>query len=242
MNIPANLTREEFERLANREPRFDGDFIYRLVQKFINWDDLKKAYPKFEFDYETVRLFRSFDDAVTYLQSKKKLDVYCSWITQIPAGAREFEHTAEWLYDKDGNLLDYSVQKSHGDHNDLEFCFFGRPAHRQRFKEGDIVEVISGNEVRLALLCHPVPDVEWCWDYYKRALSNDRYYGLDYTDEAVYILDGPSHRCHSHPSPLQLMKPRFRIPSNIEADMKTWKERADKEEEEYLRNHKTTQL
>ena len=242
MNIPTNLTREDFERLANREPRFDGDFTYRLVQKFVDLDELKEPYPKFEFDYETVRLFTSFEDAVSYLQANKDADVYCSWITQIPSGAREYEHTAEWFYDKDGNLLDYSAQKSRGDHDDIEYCFFGRPAHRQRFREGDIVEVISRDEVSLALLCHTVPDVEWCWKYYKRVMSNDRYYGLDDTDEAVYILDGPSHGCHSHPSPLQLMKPRFPIPPEIEAEMKTWKERADKEEEEYLRNRKTMQL
>ena len=33
----------------------------------------------------------------------------------------------------------------------------------------------------------------------------------------------------------QKFKPRFRIPSNIEAEMRTWKEHADQEEEENLR-------
>ena len=239
MNIPDNLTREEFEQLANREPRFDGDFIYRLTQMFVHLNTLKNPYPKFELDYDVVRLFNSFEEAVSFIQTNKDEELYCSWITQEPVGARDYERTAEWFYDKDGNLLDWSCQKTHGDHDDIDFCFFGRPAHRQRFKVGDIVEVVSGKEVSLAVLCGNVTDVNRCWDYYQRILRNRDlpYYGLDYTDESTCAIDGPSYTYHSHPSPLCLMKPRFPIPPDIEAEMKTWKKRADKETEEEMENY-----
>lgn len=231
MNIPENLTREDFEQLANRKPNLEGNYIYRLTRLFVDVESLKTPYPKFETDYEEVRLFTSFDDAFKYLQENKNEDVYCSWITQIPEGAIEYERTAEWFFDKDGNLLDWSCQKTHGDHDDIDFCFFGRPAHRQRFKEGDIVEVVSGKEISLAVLCGNVADVDWCWDYYQRIKANRDlpYYGLDYTDESTCVIDGPSYSYHSHPSPLYLMKPRFPIPSDLEAEMRTWKERAEKE-------------
>lgn len=234
MNIPDNLTFEDFERLADRKPNLDGDFIYRLTQLFLDPDKLKHPYPKFELGYESVRLFNSFDDALSFLKENKDDELYCSWIAQLPNGSMDYERTAEWFYDKDGNLLDYSAQKCHGDHDDIDYCFFGRPAYRQRFKEGDIVEVVSGKEVSLALLWSPPTGVEWCWNYYQRVLADKTYpyYSLDCSDDSAYVIDGPSHYCHSHPSPLQLMKPRFPVPPEIEAEMRTWKERADKETEE----------
>ena len=238
-NIPENLTYEEFERLANREPNLEGDYIYRLTQLFVDTDKLKNPYPKFDLDYKTSRLFMSFEDAKRFLDANKGDDVYCSWITQIPNGASIYEHSAEWFYDKDGNLLDYSVQKTYGDHDDLEFCFFGRPTNRQRFKKGDIVEVVSDDDVSLAVLTGNVADVEWCWNYYKRTMADKRYpyYGLDFTDESTCVIEGPSYCYHSHPSPLCLMKPRFPLPLDLETEMKTWKERADKETEEDRNNY-----
>ena len=238
-NIPTDLTFEDFERLADRKPNLEGDFIYKLTQLFIDPDKLKNPYPKFKIDYEQNRLFKSFEDAKNYLENNKSEEIYCSWITQIPTGVNKYERTAEWFYDHEGTLLDYSAQKSHGDHEDMEFCFFGRPSYRQRFKEGDIVEVVSGDEICLAVLCGNVPDVEWCWKYYQSVVNNKKfsYYGLDYTDESTCVIDGPSYCFHSHPSPLCLMKPRFPIPPELEADMKTWKERADKETGEDMENY-----
>lgn len=62
-NIPDNLTYEEFERLANRQPNLNGDFIYRLPQLLVDPDMLKNPYPKFEVDYKSSRLFMSFEAA-----------------------------------------------------------------------------------------------------------------------------------------------------------------------------------
>ena len=224
------LSFDEFKQRAYREPSFDGAWVYKLVRTFVDVD-LKVHYPMFNVDYQEERLFLSYDDAVRFLRNDKRDDTYCSWIIQVPAGERENEHGAVWLFDKDGIMIDYTTTYSFGD--GPESHFYGRPAHRQRFKKGDIVEVVSREHVKLAVLNSDVPDIEHCWKIYNRCQEDERLdYFLDYSDDTEVILDGPSFYYHEHVSPLDLMTPRFPIPENIKKEMETWVERTEKEEEE----------
>ena len=227
-NIPKTFTFEDFERLANREPSFEGKWIYRVTQTFYD-PEMKNPYPKFDVDMETNRLFLSFEDARNYLRTHKDESVYCSWITQIPVGLKNCDHAAEWLLDNEGNLVDYTTTYTYGD--TIEASFFGRPKNRQRFKKGDLVEVIWKHEIRLAVLTSDVPDVQWCWGVYQRGLKRfrDIPYGLDFSDDSAIVIDGPSYYDHAHVSPLSLLKPHFSIPEDIETEMKTWIERAEQE-------------
>ena len=180
-DLNPNMTFEEFEVLANRQPNLKGNWIYRVTQAMFD-NSLKHPYPKFELDYSRKCYFQTFPSAEKFVKKHTK-DVYCSWIVQIRCGA-SFEYGrygAEWLYDQNGELLDYTItQELFGKADD--FTFFGRPKSRQRFKIGDIVEVVGDRCVRLAVLNHPIPDVKRCWRIYKNCQKrNDIPYFLDST-------------------------------------------------------------
>ena len=93
------------------------------------------------------------------------------------------------------------------------------------------MEVNEGDCVRLAVVSSPVPDVQYCWELYNRCIKNAKrpHYILDDSDDTLVVLEGPSYDYHSHVSPLNLMKPLFQIPADLESEMKTWIKRADTE-------------
>ena len=230
-DLNPNLTFEEFEALANREPNLKGSWIYKVTQAIYH-KDMKYPYPKFELDYPRECYFKTFQSAEKFVK-KPKDNVYCSWITQIHCGkSSEYgKYGAGWLYDQNGELLDYTInQELFGKPED--FTFFGRPKSRQRFKVGYIVEVVSEKYVRLAVLNYQVPDVERCWKIYTKCRKRgDWPYFLDSSDDCAVVIEGPNYFCHDHVSPLQLLKPRYPIPEDILADMLTWNERCNDEEE-----------
>ena len=226
-----NLKFEEFEALANRQPNLKGSWIYKVTQAIFDYD-LKYPYPKFELEYHKECHFKTFSSAEKYIK-KNMGNVYCSWITQIPCGiTSEYGgYGAEWLYDQHGELLDYSI--TNGCFGKIEDqTFFGRPKSRQRFNVGDIVEVITARSVHLAVLNLQIPDVEWCWQrYIKRDDEIGFFYHMDFSDDSAVVIDGPNYYCHDHVGALQLLKPRFTIPEDILADMRTWNERCKNEED-----------
>ncbi len=230
-NLSPDLTFEEFQALANRKPNLQGDWLYKVTQALYH-KDLKYPYPKFELDYPRECYFKTFHAAENYVKNNKE-DVYCSWITQIAYGhATGYGgNGAEWLYDNNGDLLDYTI--THGYLGKAEDdTFFGRPKSRQRFKVGDIVEVVTGKGVHLAVLNYQIPDVEWCWERYsKRDDEYGFFYHLDFSDDSAVVVDGPSYYYHDHVGALQLLKPRFPIPADIMAEMQTWNERSKIDED-----------
>ncbi|MDE7136195.1 MAG: hypothetical protein K2N91_06140 [Muribaculaceae bacterium] len=240
--LSQNLTFEEFEALANRRPNLKGDWLYKVTQAMYD-NRLKYPYPKFELDYHKECYFKTFQAAEKFVKDNRE-NVYCSWITQIAYG-----HTtgyggtgAEWLYDNNGVLLDYTI--TNGFLGNVENdTFFGRPKSRQRFKEGDIVEVITARSVHLAVLNLQIPDVEWCWKRYKERDEFGFYYRMDFSDDSAVVIDGPNYYCHDHIGALQLLKPRFPIPKEILSDMRTWNERCKNEDDsewlKYMEPHRT---
>lgn len=236
MQLRQDLTFEEFEALANRTPKLQGDWLYRVTQAIVQ-NDLKYPYPKFKLSHVQEAYFRTFKEAENFVR-KNTTDVYCSWITQMSYGAVPGYggDGAEWLYDNNGELLDYTI--THGLIGDVEdYTFFGRPKSRQRFKEGDIVEVITARSVHLAVLNRQIPDVEWCWQRYIERDEIGFFYPMDFSDDSAIVLDGPNYYCHDHVGALQLLKPRFPIPEVILADMMMWNERSENEDDsEWLKN------
>ena len=236
-DLLTNLTIEDFKRYAYREPSLEGNWLYRLCQAKLD-KPLKNPYPKFDLDCMEERVFASFDDAIEFINSHKDDTVYCSWIIQMPVGGFMWEHGAKWLIDKNGQILDYTTCQSFGD--GIEFNFFGRPEERRRFKPGDIVEVVTGEEVHLAVVHHNMPSIEECYRIYMRGQKMGlKGIGSDFTDESETVIDGPSYYCHDHVSPLSLMKPRFPIPPELEAYMKTWLETANNEHYDFKQTEYT---
>lgn len=236
-NLSPDLTFEEFQALANRKPSLKGNWLYKVTQAIADYYQ-KHPYPKFELSYPRECYFKTFHAAEKFVK-KDKENVYCSWISQIAYG-----HTtgyggtgAEWLYDSNGELLDYTI--THGLIGKAEdYTFFGRPKSRQRFNVGDIVEVVTGKSVHLAVLNHQIPDVEWCWQQYcERYHEYGFFYGMDFSDDSAIVIDGPNYHCHDHVGALQLLRPRFPIPEDILADMLTWNDRCNNDEDsEWLKS------
>lgn len=237
MQLRSDLTFEEFEALANREPDFQGEWLY-MVHQAIAPNDLKYPYPKFKLSHILEAYFKSFSEAEDFVK-ENTTDVYCSWIIQTPYGVVPGYggDGAKWLYDNNGALLDYTI--TYGQIGSVEdYTFFGRPKSRQRFKKGDIVEVVTAHSVHLAVLNHEIPDVEWCWQrYIERDDEIGFYYRMDFSDDCAVVLDGPNYYCHDHVEALHLLKPRFPIPEDILSEMSTWNKRSENEDDsEWLKN------
>lgn len=230
--ITDNLTKQEFEQLANRQPDFEGKWVYELIQNYMD-SDTKPPYPKFPL-YSQKRFFLSYEDALDSMRQSEKKNLYCSLIVQRPADGRERGSGAAWLFGKDNELLDYTV--THDNSGDIRDCFFGRAEARQRFQPGDIVEVVSEGESVLAVLASIAPDIEWCWQRYEASVRSGEPYNRNYYNEIVSILGGPSNIYHHCVSPVCLMAPRFPVPEDLEKDMKTWRERAKNEPIEELQS------
>lgn len=231
-----SITREEFEALACRKPGLDGDWLYRYEAYSVRDDNEKSPlYPKFNLWKENSRLFRSFEDAEAFLHSNEPsipdYKFYCHYIYQIPVGEWDDLAGSCWMYDGEKNLIDYSLPQWTAKAPE-DYHFFGRPENRQRFSPGEIVEVICGSEVQLALLVQPSPDVEWCWQYLQRCKSrcpdDPMPYTLDPTDDACYILNGPGDYYHDHIPPTCIMKTHLPVPDDIRATMESWGELVDK--------------
>lgn len=128
------LTREQFQALAGRQPWLDGRWIYRL-ERIMAPDGI--SYLEFDIRSEAA-MYSDFADAQKAIHEGS---CYCSRITQLPDGGSEDESGASWLYDANGTLIDYTITT--WENNPLKSRFFGRPESRQRFRKGDIVEVID---------------------------------------------------------------------------------------------------
>lgn len=232
--IRKDLTFDEFEALANRQPDLEGEWIYKLEQTELG-DVPENPYPKFEVDMTYTFYFRSFEEAERFIRDHQgEVRLYRSVITQIPVGHHHWEMGACWLYDGDGKLIDYSITTDQED-KPYNACFFGRPDSRQRFKKGDIVEIFDGKHVSLALLISNPPDVNWCWQMYQRCLKEVRhgwYYHLDLSDDSGIVLEGPDYGYHSHLSTLALMHPSMPIPADLEAEIRSWDQRSKETPEE----------
>ena len=140
------------------------------------------------------------------------------------------------LYDPDGKLLDKTFCSYLDRDFNTEFGRFrGRPQEAIRFKDGDIVEVLCGDEVTLAVASGSSPTIERCWGLRER-ISQDRHwqrkdgktltddeideaYFFDCSDDQITVIDGPEFGAHEHVSPLCLMHPRYPISKRLAANV-----------------------
>lgn len=166
------------------------------------------SYPEFGI-YIRTYLFTDFADAQ---KAAAEGDCYCSRITQLPDGGSEDESGAAWLYDANGTLIDYTITTWEND--PLKSRFFGRQASRQRFRKGDIVEVIERDKVHLAVVGADMPSVDWFWSLYEKCKDLNNYFP-DASDDCYYMIDGQGEAFHSHVSPVALMKPSRPVSEEI---------------------------
>lgn len=160
-------------------------------------------------------MFLSLNEAEKYMREKllpdnEQYDTYRFLIEQVPIGKHENKTGATWVYDKNGELVETSTTWCDPGIYP-ESVFFGRSKEGIRFYEGDIVEVVDGDSVHLAIVGAEPPTVEWFWGLYCR--SKDYGYNTDCGDDCYYVVDGPGE--HDHPHSTMVMKPSRPIPQDI---------------------------
>ena len=222
-DISDSLTFDQFKKYAEREPSLRGEWIYKLTHY---WMGNEASYPAFGLSTDEY-FFRAYDDVERFIKHNLKniardwCKSYAFRIDQIPTGEVCHHTGAGWLYDAEGDLIDYTVTTMTG--APYQTCFFGRPAERMRFKKGDIVEVVDGDTVKLAVVADDGPSIEYFWELYQRGSVHH----ADASDDCYYLIDGPGFSHHIHINSLAMMKPRFPISDDVKEFFNYCLEHAD---------------
>ena len=167
--------------------------------------------------------------------AKCDTEIYCFHIKEFPIGeymSFNWEgYGVSWrLYDSTGRFLDRTYC------SDLEFDhrtpygqYRGRPEESFRFKAGDIVEVLDGDEVRLAVATGAPLTIEWYWELRERIRKRleeemqrevtdeelENAYIPDSSDDQIPVIDGPSYDTHEHVHILNIMPLRYPISKKL---------------------------
>lgn len=208
---------DQFIALSQRQPYlnpYDSEFYYRL--EMIELGDGPYSYPVFKVGQTHIIDFPTFDSAIYYMEKQsKEMILYRSRITQCPLFKDVEKRGAQWLYDQNGKLLDFTVVQKIG--SPEETHFFGRPTEQLRFQPGDIAEILIEDEVHLVLVIAPIHTPEECWKIYDKIRSG---YDLDYSSDSYTILkDDEGHI--SFAIATALMRPRFPITPEVKAKLES---------------------
>ena len=218
MPLPDNLTYEQFKVYAERQPSLEGDWLYKLQLKKPCQPLGESAFGLSQDEY----MFLAFKDAERQISQLVKDGCGGTWcfnIQQIPNAGNSHKHGVEWLYDSEGNLLDYTNTIC-DENNSIESTFFGRPDSRIRFHKGDIVWVEERGKVQLAVIAAEGPTIDRFWKFYniRKERRKDRFdYPADATDDCYYVLTGPGEKYHAHIPPTAIMPFRGTIPEEIKS-------------------------
>ncbi len=229
---------EKFKELALNPPRREEETIFEVTEYDVDSlpEHRRQPYPKFDVSESRVGFARSLQEAETLIrkaidQAKEyETEIYCFHVREFPIGEilNGYFGVSARLYDSNGSCIDQTycsdLMRDHG----TEYGHFrGRVEAAQRFKPGDIVEVLYGDKVALAVAVGSVFTPEWCWERMKNSKIKD-YYIWDDSDDQVTVIDGPGYDWHEHVSPLLMMHPRYPIPARIRKRFESYYDSLDK--------------
>lgn len=211
------MTFEEFRYIAMNPPKRDIETIFEIIEYDVR--DLpehrRNHYPKFGVYHFRVGFGRTLTEAETIIKDavdeagKQNREVYCFHIMEFPlgeyidSGTFWIDYGIEWrLYDASGRFLDktYCSELTRDQYTRFgRFC--GRSEESFRFKSGDIVEVLYGDEVRLAVIDGTSSTLEKLWSNRKSKGSIDKNMELvdeevaylDASDDVIWIIFGPNY-------------------------------------------------
>lgn len=220
---------KEFEHLALNPPRSQAATVFVVSEIDLGFlpDGRRNYYPKFDVYRHLVGYSCSLPGAEALMREAIAKagdvdDIYCFHIVEHFLDYMERDNVSWRLYSKHGEMIDHSWHEARLK-GDLPSVFRGRPESSLRFKAGDIVEVLQGNQVRLAVATHSPTTIEWCWEYRKRCAARfagdntaaDECYNLESGDDQMSVIDGPGYEYHDHISLMNIMPLRFPIPSRL---------------------------
>lgn len=237
------MTFEEFREMAINPPRRDIETIFEVIEYDVR--DLpgrrRRHYPKFDVRHFCVGFGRTVEEAeaimLKAIAEKGEYDdeIYCFHIKEFPIGeymSFNWEgYGISWrLYDSTGRFLDRTYCSDlELDHRTPYGQYRGRPEESFRFKGGDIVEVLDGDEVRLAVATGVPLTIEWYWGLRERIRKRiveemqrevtdeglEKAYIPDSSDDQIPVIDGPSYATHDHVHILNLMPLRYPLSKNL---------------------------
>lgn len=237
------MTFEEFRELALNPPRRERETVFEVIEYEVR--DLagrrRSHYPKFDVRHFCVGFGKSLEEAEAVMRkaidAKEEWDddVYCFHIKEFPIGeymAFNWEgYGVSWrLYDAEGRFMDTSYCSDLREDHDTRYGRYrGRPEETFRFKAGDIVEVLDGDEVRLAVATGEPLSVEWYWglrerirkrleEEHQREVTDEEVeedYIADSSDDQVPVIDGPSYSTHDHVHILNIMPLSYQISKKL---------------------------
>ena len=241
------MTFEEFREMAINPLRRDVDTIFQVIEYDVK--DLpgrrRCHYPKFYVRHFCVGYCKTLTEAENVMKDaireagKYNTEIYCFHIKEFPIGeymSFNWEgYGVSWrLYDATGRFLDRTYCSDlELDHGTPYGRYRGRPEESFRFKAGDIVEVLDGDEVRLAVATGAPLTIEWYWELRERIRKRKGFIGEcdedreltdeeveaayipDSSDDQIPVIDGPSYATHEHVHILNLMPLRYPISKNL---------------------------
>lgn len=244
------MTYEEFKQKAANPPHRDVPSIFqvRMITFGEPAEGRRQLYPKYMVsDYASgfaTTLTEAEDmvrrDVAWWKAQEYRIGVYCYFITEKPMGmmAYDGETLSERVYDAEGNLINRTFCSSsfcyYTDNDKLaemqqDEIFRGRPEEAIGFRRGDIVEVLSGNEVNLAIVVGTPLTTEFVWQ--KNQSTQDKH-GLDEiaydeSDDSYTVIEGPGYEYHRHVSAMRVFTPHSHVPVRIERRFKGYLEKAE---------------
>ena len=203
---------EEFREMALNPPRRDVETIFQVIEYDVRDLPVHRRchYPKFDVRHFCVGYGKTLIEAENIMKEaireagKYNTEIYCFHIKEYPIGEymsfnREGYGVSWRLYDSTGRFLDRTYC------SDLELdrgtpygYYRGRPEESFRFKGGDIVEVLDGDEVRLAVATGSPLNIEWYWELRERmkkrvGLIGDHDVDKAMTDDEVETRANPQY-------------------------------------------------
>ena len=212
--------------MAINAPRRDVETIFQVIEYDVRDLPVHRRchYPKFDVRHFCVGYGKTLIEAENIMKEaireagKYNTEIYCFHIKEYPIGEymsfnREGYGVSWRLYDSTGRFLDRTYC------SDLELdrgtpygYYRGRPEESFRFKGGDIVEVLDGDEVRLAVATGSPLNIEWYWELRERmkkgvgligdhdvdkAMTDDEvetaYNIPDSSDDHIPVIDGSGY-------------------------------------------------
>lgn len=218
-SLRSNYTRKQFIALSQRQSDLDpldSKYYYRLEMTEMVGDDC--SYTCFKLGQTHIEEFPTFESAENYMRKyARQLNLYRSRITQFPLSleVKIEARGTQWLYDREGNLVDCTIVQKYGTPEEIHF--FGRPLNKQRFRPGDIAELVIDDEVRLVLILQPILTPEECWEIYREERSG---YDLDFSTDCYSILkNDEGYRFFAITT--ALMAPRYPISPEMKAKLES---------------------
>lgn len=193
----------------------------------------RQHYPKYKTQTYNVAYTDTYEDAEkimrSYIENRGKelqeweelSDIYCFRIRRVSKGrmCQTYDYVSWCTYDAAGKLVDHSYcgTTPFSDKDSIE-VFNGRYEEHIRFHEGDIVEVLNGDEVSLAVVMDTPLTWEWCQEH----PSPYR----DATDDTYTIITGPGYEWHEHVGCQYVFAPHYPLPPYLTRRFKEYYEKA----------------